>query len=159
MGTFENKMTGRELDIYLDLTRNHTGLARAVSYDELCQKHFMSDREMREAIEHIKRYKPSYTVIGSTDDGIFIPLRHERVLATAKYKQTAMSFVENQVANDPATLNDFYVLLNELALKYPAPAQGQMQAPFSGKREDVNYVGDKYAKDREIGGIFAVEGK
>jgi hypothetical protein len=69
-----------------------------------------------------------------------------------------MSFVENQVANDPATLNDFYVLLNELKVKYPAPTQGQIQATFDGKKkEDVNYVGDKYAQDRKIGGIFAVE--
>jgi len=159
MGIFENRMTGREWGIYEDLKTNHTGLARAVSYDELCEKHFMSDREMREAIEHIKRFKPGYTVIGSTDDGIFIPLRHERALATAKYKATAMSFVENQVANDPETLSDFYVLLNELAKKYPAPSQGQMQATFNGKREDVNYVGDKYAEDRKLGGIFAVDVK
>ena len=160
MRTYENRMTGYEWEIYNYLKGYHVGSHKAISYEELCDKFQMNDREMRESIERIKRFKFSFVVIGSSDNGIFIPTRQERAMATAKYKQTAMSYVENQVANDPATLNDFYVLLNELKEKYPAPVQGQVQASFDGnKKEDVNYVGDKYLKDKQIGGLFAVESK
>ena len=76
------------------------------------------------------------------------------ILQRPKYKQTAMSMIESQVANDPQTLNDFYILLNQLRDKYPAPCQNQTQATFDNKpRKDVNYVGDKY-----LGGLFGVEG-
>lgn len=146
-------MTTTEYMIYDYLKQNCVGMSHAIPMRELGELYNMSGREIRQAIENIKRFKLGYTVIGSTDDGWFIPLSHEREIATAKYKQTAMSMIESQVANDPQTLNDFYILLNQLRDKYPAPCQNQTQATFDNQpRKDVNYVGDKY-----LGGLFGVE--
>jgi hypothetical protein len=146
MKLVKNKLTTEEWSIYTYLRSECLGEKNAVHMNELAKITNMKERQVRQAISNITRYKPGYTIIAANHNGYFIPTEQERVKANAMLKSRVRGAIERMIANDPAQVNWLYTHIAEIKKQYDAPPQDQIKLEINGKTKDVNYTADKYMK-------------